>query len=653
MSFLKNMRVLTQISIISAIAVIGFIVVGSIYVYGQSKIDAVLLKAEQRQQGKDIVDKIAYNFLNARRTEKDFILRHNDKYAQKLSGILSTTAPQITQLKEFYPDQQAQARIALISEKLNAYSQQFNKVASDWHAFGLDEKSGLRGSLRKSVHEVESQLKKFDQPRLLVTMLMMRRHEKDFFLRIKDKYLGRMDKRLAEFTTQMAASNIPSAAKTEITTKMAAYHKDFKAAAAVRLAIPQDTKVLSKLFADVTPTFEQIRTSTIAELATTKNDVDRIEGSIKNILYAVMTIVTLLVGVLSIVIGRTLAKSVAEMSKAMDALASGDASAKVPSLDCHNEIGDMAQATSVFKENMIENERLSNERKIARDKRENRASELENLTNNFGDNITDALARMTNSAGQMKTTAQSMSSMAQQTAQQSNEMSNASEKATSNVQTVAAASEELSSSIQEISRQVVHSTSIAGTAVNEVEVTNEKIQGLAQAVTKIGEVVSMITDIADQTNLLALNATIEAARAGDAGKGFAVVASEVKNLANQTAKATEEISSQISSIQGATQDAVTAIGSIGGTISQLSEISSAIAAAVEEQGAATSEIARNVEQAATGTNEVSSNISDVTRAADQTGHSSEEVLNAANDMSTESMDLKKQVDIFMNDIKAL
>jgi methyl-accepting chemotaxis protein len=198
---------------------------------------------------------------------------------------------------------------------------------------------------------------------------------------------------------------------------------------------------------------------------------------------------------------------------------------------------------------------------------------------------------------------------------------------------------------------VAQSTRIAGNAVSEVEGANVKVQGLAEAAKKIGEVVALITDIADQTNLLALNATIEAARAGDAGKGFAVVASEVKNLANQTARATEEISAQIGGIQSATQDAVQAIGSIGGTIGEMNEIASAIAAAVEEQGAATQEIARNVEQAAMGTQDVTVNIVQVTQAANETGHSAGEVLTAAGELSKQAEILGSEMKSFIVEMR--
>jgi len=280
-----------------------------------------------------------------------------------------------------------------------------------------------------------------------------------------------------------------------------------------------------------------------------------------------------------------------------------------------------------------------------------KVSKFSAVADNFEINMKQVVDTVASAATELQSTAQGMESTAQSTSRQATTVAGAAEEASANVQTVASAAEELSSSISEISRQVAQSTQIAGAAVAEVDGANEKVQGLAEAANKIGEVVALITDIADQTNLLALNATIEAARAGEAGKGFAVVASEVKNLANATAKATEEISSQIGGIQSATQDAVHAIGSIGGTITQMNEIASTIAAAVEEQGAATQEIARNVEQAASGTTEVTTNITDVTQAANETGHSAHDVLGAAGELSKQAEVLGSEMDSFIVEMR--
>lgn len=251
-------------------------------------------------------------------------------------------------------------------------------------------------------------------------------------------------------------------------------------------------------------------------------------------------------------------------------------------------------------------------------------------------------------ATELQASAETMSSSAEESSRQSAAVSTAAEQASSNVQTVASAAEELSSSIGEINRQVSQSTEIAKNAVDEANRTNAVIQGLAGAAEKIGEVVNLINDIASQTKLLALNATIEAARAGEAGKGFAVVASEVKNLADQTSKATTQIASQIGGMQSETQNAVTAINQIGATIGKIAEIATTIASAVEEQGAATQEIARNVQQAASGTLEVSNNITGVTEAAAQTGSAASEILQASNELSRQADQLRTEIETFLS-----
>ena len=275
-----------------------------------------------------------------------------------------------------------------------------------------------------------------------------------------------------------------------------------------------------------------------------------------------------------------------------------------------------------------------------------------NLAADLEAQVKGVVEAVSGAASQMQGSAQGMSSNAEQTSHQASAVAAASEEASSNVQTVAAATEELSASVQEIGRQVAQSTTIATKAVDEAKRTDRTVAGLAESAQKIGEVVDLIRNIASQTNLLALNATIEAARAGDAGKGFAVVASEVKNLANQTAKATEDITNQIASIQDATTEAVSAIKGIGATISEISSISSAIAAAVEEQNSATQEIARNVQEAAKGTQEVSSNIGGVTEAARGTGVAAKDVLDATQGLAKQADTLRDTVDGFLRRIRA-
>ena len=350
-------------------------------------------------------------------------------------------------------------------------------------------------------------------------------------------------------------------------------------------------------------------------------------------------------------IGNGLAKPVVLMTAAMQRLAEGDYEVEIPGRNRGDEIGEMSGAVQVFKENAIERVRLEE------DAAENRAVEekrqaMHSMADDFQSKVGSIVESVSSSATEMQGTAQSMSSTAEETNSQATVVAAASEQATANVQTVASASEELSTSIEEIGRQVAQSSEISGKAVEEGNRANETIQALAQEAGKIGDVVELINDIASQTNLLALNATIEAARAGDAGKGFAVVASEIKNLASQTAKATDEISVQITGVQSATQEAVESISNIGRIIGEISEIAGTIASAVEEQGAATQEISRNVQQAAQGTKEVSSNITGVSQAAGETGAASAQVLSAAGTLSEQSELLRKEVDTFLNEVRA-
>lgn len=341
------------------------------------------------------------------------------------------------------------------------------------------------------------------------------------------------------------------------------------------------------------------------------------------------------------------------LTEVMLRLARGDLAVEVPVMRRDDEIGDVARAVQVFKHNAIEMAQLQADQKQMEERAAAEKTRImHELADSFESSIGSIVGTVSTSVAAMRATASDLTSTAEATSRRSATVSTASEQASANVQTVAGAAEELSASIAEITRRVAESTAIAGKASSDAGQINVQIQSLAEAAQQIGEVVQLINDIAGQTNLLALNATIEAARAGEVGRGFAVVASEVKNLATQTARATEDITGKISGIQNATRDAVTAIQSIGGTIAQMNEIASGIALAVEEQGSATREIARNVHQAAEGTGEVSANIAEVTRAAESTGEAAGMVLGAAGDLQQQSESLRAKVEDFLAAIKA-
>jgi methyl-accepting chemotaxis protein len=371
-------------------------------------------------------------------------------------------------------------------------------------------------------------------------------------------------------------------------------------------------------------------------------------------LSAVLVVVALIGIVFSFLIGRNISRPVVAMSKAMRELAVGNFDVQLPGLDRRDEVGQMAHAVEDFKVQAVAKaERDTAEREAKNhESQAARRVELHNLAENFEAAVSNIIENVGSASSELENSAVILTRSSAATQQLSTVVAAASEETSSNVQSVASATEEMASSIHEIGRQVEDSNRIATAAVEQAQKTDARIAELSLAANRIGDVTKLITTIAEQTNLLALNATIEAARAGDAGRGFAVVAQEVKALAAQTAKATSDISTQITGMQAATQESVLAIKEIYGTIGQVSEISAAIAAAIEEQGAATQEIARNVQQAALGSTQVATSIADVNRGAGDTGSASSQVLASAQSLSSENKRLKAEVEKFLATVRA-
>lgn len=381
-------------------------------------------------------------------------------------------------------------------------------------------------------------------------------------------------------------------------------------------------------------------------------DIQQEVGAVEKKLAVTVAFIVFVCFVFAIIIGRSISKPILGLNHAMRRLADGDLESEIGFNGRGDEIGDMAKTVHVFRDNAQQVKRLEadqkeNERRSAEEKHKT----MVKMADDFEHSVGKIVGVVASAATELQASSKNLSEMADQTSRQTSTVAAATEEASASVQTVASAAEELSASIGEINRQVEESGRVAAGAVEEVKRTDVTVSTLSEAAAQIGDVVKLIQDIASQTNLLALNATIEAARAGEAGKGFAVVASEVKNLANQTGRATEEISGKIVTVQNVSKEAVTAIRSIGSVIEHIDDITKTIAEALRQQDAATKEISNNVQQASAGTSEVSSSIVNVTHAARESGNAASEVLEASSELSRQSENLRREITNFLNTVR--
>jgi methyl-accepting chemotaxis protein len=649
---LSNLSIKFQIGLVAALGVVALLGLAGLYFASDARLSAAQGRMAAALEVKSTLDEIEIGVLEARRAEKDFLLRREQRYVTRHAERLAPTAKHAGEVAERLANTSLREQAQRLKPGIEGYGKQFVGVAALHNALGLTENDGLTGRLRTSVREIETVLGQHRDWQLTALMLQMRRHEKDFMMRRETRYADAMRQSATDFGVALEQSQLVAADRPAIENKMAAYQRDFAAFVDGTQKLQADLAKLSEMGQAFEPVLEAMGKAIRADYERTSQTAAEVRSSTSLAMSVSIAVVVVLVGALSIMIGLGVSRPILGMAGAMQRLAGGDRAIEVPGVGRRDEIGRMADALQVFKTGLIEAEALRAAQQAEQQKQVDRATRIEASVTTFEKAAAQAVETVAAAATELKTTAEAMAATSEETTRQASNVAAASEQASQNVQTVASATEELSASIREIGQQVQQSAGIAAEAVTQARSTDEHVRGLADEAQKIGDVVKLISDIASQTNLLALNATIEAARAGEAGKGFAVVASEVKSLANQTAKATDEIAQRIGAIQTSTQDSVTAIQAIGQTIGRMSEIASAIASAVEEQGAATQEIARNVQQAAQGTGEVTANITGVSQAAQDTGAAATQVLGAAGELSRNGETLKLQVETFIAEVRA-
>jgi methyl-accepting chemotaxis protein len=630
----------------------GVAVVGAIYLVGLQIETRSQHSADELGSLALLTAKVSEGLLQGREIATEFLQKPDDKKIAVHTEIVTASVgylADIERLAEALPEKDPIRQASSFRAIINSYTTRFSNVASAQKLIGFNENDGLQGKLRAAVHTVETQLKKFDQPRLAVLMLMMRRHEKDFMLRGDEKYGAELRKRAEEFAVELAKADLPADAKAEITKLIDVYRSSFLAYMAGQSTLTEEAADLAQIYDRLRPTLSAVRKAADERLESVKTEL----AVLRRYVFWSICVTVLMMGVAALLFGHWLSTPLVKMADAMERLSQGDLDGKIETVERRDEIGKISAALSVFHGKLVENRRLTAEQtKVQEAAAADRRNAMLQVADGFEQAISKIIEMVSTAATEIELASGSLTKTAETTQEQSASVAAASEQSSAHTQSAAAATEQMVSSVTEISRQVQESRKVADAAVQQAEQTNARVTELSQSAGRIGEVVKMISAVAEQTNLLALNATIEAARAGEAGRGFAVVASEVKALAGQTAKATEEISAQIAQMQSATQHSVLAIKEIGGTITQISEISSTIAAAVEEQGAATQEIARSVQQAAQGASQVAGSIAEVNRGATDTGSAAGQVHGSACALLTESNHLKSEVEKFLATVRA-
>ncbi|MGF1623287.1 MAG: methyl-accepting chemotaxis protein [Alphaproteobacteria bacterium] len=652
-TFFTDLRIGVRTGLLAGLAVLAVVVLGGTAWVSRDLTSAAVGDLARYYEIELVAERIETGALQMRRREKDFLLRRDASYLDLYLTDAAGVAQMLADLQAQSDDAKVLTAAAALQAAIPLHRSQFEAVVHHHEALGFDENTGLEGQLRAMVHAVESRLAEVGGAEMMVTMLMMRRHEKDFMLRRDPKYVDSIDQRHGEFMAQLDTSVFEPEVKQELAALMESYVSSFKAWSARAMAAAEDTVVLSEIFAGMAPHFDAVVTAAREGTVEANARFESTQDSVRATMLAIVAATLVLALGLGFAVSRSITRPVVAMTSAMRRLADGDHDVEIPARGARNEIGAMAAAVQVFRHSAIEVGRLRAEQAAQEERvKVERHQAMNQLADEFEAAVAATLRTVTAAATELQATAESMSATAEETSRQAGTVATASDEASASVQTVASAAEELAASIADIRRQAGRSSEVAAQGVAETARSDAEVRMLAEATQKIGAVVEMINNIASQTNLLALNATIEAARAGEAGKGFAVVASEVKNLANETAKATEEITAQITGVQAASAEAVSAIASIGKTIGHINEIATTIAESVGQQDAATREIAANVQQAAAGTRDVSANIVGVNRAAGETGSAAAQVQASAGELAQQSVALKTAVEKFVAEVRA-
>ncbi|MGJ4892135.1 methyl-accepting chemotaxis protein [Bradyrhizobium sp. HKCCYLRH3099] len=555
--------------------------------------------------------------LQARGTASEFLQKPSDAkvatHDQTVASIASRL-DQVDQILAANPDDETARQAAASREAVNGYASRFANLVAAQKLIGFNENDGLQGKLRGAVRSIESQLTKYDQPRLAVLMLMMRRHEKDFMLRGDPKYGDDLRKRVDEFGPELAKADLPEAVKAEIVKLMTIYRESFLAYMAGQTKLMAEAAELTRHYDSISPTLQAIRSAADQRLGVVKAEL----AAVKDYVFWSICITLLVTAAGAFLFGRWLASPLLQMARAMERLAQNDLDVRLEKVKRRDEVGQISHALGIFHGKLLENRRLTEEqaraKEVAERERKRMFAEMWELLET---DLDCAVAEVMTISSDASTRSAQAVSEAKTIASEAGMVAQASASASSNVTTVSSSAEELSATGREIAQRAAETAELASRAAREAQQAGSTVAALSDAAEQISSVVSTIAEVAAQTNLLALNATIEAARAGEAGAGFAIVAHEVKALARKTSEAADDIAQRIDRISSATSDSTAVISKISAAIGSIDGASAAMAAAAEEQEATLREVARSLAEASSGVALVAENVTRISSRSSQ------------------------------------